>query len=108
MLDEVHPMLPSSSPANCIYSGVTQSGFEDDYRYEENKNAVVATWLISFQQICDLKSLAVDYVARIACVDHRVSQYRDRGSNDINNTDSHSTALKTVAQSHERVRSLTS
>ncbi|KAJ5717847.1 Tetratricopeptide-like helical [Penicillium malachiteum] len=46
-------------------------GFEDDARYAETQNPVITTWLISFQQIQQLNSLAADYLSFIACISPR-------------------------------------
>ncbi|KAJ5689571.1 Tetratricopeptide-like helical [Penicillium macrosclerotiorum] len=45
--------------------------FEDDGRYAETQNPVITTWLISFQQIQQLDSLAIDYLSFIACINPR-------------------------------------
>ncbi|KAJ5504600.1 Tetratricopeptide-like helical [Penicillium fimorum] len=45
--------------------------FEDDGRYPETQNPVLATWMISFQQIQDLDELAADYLSFIACINPR-------------------------------------
>ncbi|KAL4972996.1 hypothetical protein BDW66DRAFT_154205 [Aspergillus desertorum] len=42
--------------------------FEDEGRYLETQNPVVTTWLISFQHIRELDSLAADYLSFIACI----------------------------------------
>jgi hypothetical protein len=43
--------------------------FGDDGRYAGVENAVVKTWLISFEQICRRSSLAFEYLGFMACVD---------------------------------------
>ncbi len=45
--------------------------FEDDARYSNIKNPVATTWLISFQQIQQRDPLAADYMAFMACLDHK-------------------------------------
>ncbi|KAH8704126.1 hypothetical protein BGW36DRAFT_335315 [Talaromyces proteolyticus] len=45
--------------------------FEDDHRYEDVQNPVATTWLISFNQIQQLNSLAIDYLSFMACISHR-------------------------------------
>ncbi|KAJ5504344.1 Tetratricopeptide-like helical [Penicillium fimorum] len=45
--------------------------FQDDGRYAETQNPVLATWLISFRQIQDLDKLAADYLSIIACLNPR-------------------------------------
>jgi Tfp pilus assembly protein PilF len=45
--------------------------FEDDWRYKELKNPVAMTWLISFEQIRRLNSLAADYLSFTSCIDPR-------------------------------------
>ncbi|KLJ05884.1 hypothetical protein EMPG_10685 [Blastomyces silverae] len=45
--------------------------FEDDWRYAEIKNPVAVTWLVSFQHIRRLNSLATDYLSFMSCIDHR-------------------------------------
>jgi tetratricopeptide (TPR) repeat protein len=42
--------------------------FEDEGRYPEIKNPIIATWLISFNQIRGRDSLAADYLAFISCI----------------------------------------
>lgn len=42
--------------------------FEDEGRYPEIKNPIIATWLISFNQIRNRDSLAADYLAFISCI----------------------------------------
>jgi hypothetical protein len=37
--------------------------FEDEWRYAEIKNPVAVTWLVSFDQIRKLNSLAADYLS---------------------------------------------
>jgi tetratricopeptide (TPR) repeat protein len=43
--------------------------FEDDRRYQDIKNPVATTWLISFQQIQRTNPLAADYLSFMSCVD---------------------------------------
>jgi tetratricopeptide (TPR) repeat protein len=43
--------------------------FEDDRRYEDTKNPVATTWLISFQHIQRTNPLAAEYLSFMACVD---------------------------------------
>ncbi|KAH8811167.1 putative kinesin light chain [Xylogone sp. PMI_703] len=45
--------------------------FEDDWRYEETKNPVAATWLISFHQIRKSDPLAAEYLSLMSCIDPR-------------------------------------
>lgn len=45
--------------------------FEDEGRYAEAQNPVATTWLVSFNQIQRLDSLAADYLSFMACVDPR-------------------------------------
>ncbi|TVY18739.1 Kinesin light chain [Lachnellula arida] len=45
--------------------------FEDDARYPDSKNPVATTWLISFQQIQQRDPLAAEYMAFMACIDHK-------------------------------------
>jgi hypothetical protein len=43
--------------------------FEDDGRYDNIKNPVATTWLISFEQIRYRDALAADYLSFMACID---------------------------------------
>lgn len=43
--------------------------FEDDRRYDNIKNLIATTWLISFEQIRHRDPLAADYLLFMACVD---------------------------------------
>ncbi|OGM48646.1 hypothetical protein ABOM_002049 [Aspergillus bombycis] len=43
--------------------------FEDDTRYDYCRNAVITTWLISFEQIQRRNELAAQYLSFIACLD---------------------------------------
>ena len=43
--------------------------FEDDGRYDNIKNPVATTWLISFEQIRQCDPLAADYLSFMACID---------------------------------------
>jgi tetratricopeptide (TPR) repeat protein len=43
--------------------------FEDDRRYEDTKNPVATTWLISFQHIQHTNHLAAEYLSFMSCVD---------------------------------------
>jgi tetratricopeptide (TPR) repeat protein len=45
--------------------------FEDEWRYEEMKNPIAITWLISFYQIQRLNSLAASYLSFMACINPR-------------------------------------
>lgn len=45
--------------------------FEDEGRYTETQNPVATTWLVSFNQIKRLDSLAAEYLSFMACVDPR-------------------------------------
>jgi hypothetical protein len=45
--------------------------FEDEGRYEDIKNLVATTWLISFEQIGMRDLLAAEYLSFMACVDIR-------------------------------------
>ncbi|KAL4777600.1 hypothetical protein BDW60DRAFT_173483 [Aspergillus nidulans var. acristatus] len=45
--------------------------FGDDGRYQDIQNPVATTWLISFQQIQRLNSLAGDYLSFMACINPR-------------------------------------
>ncbi|KAL3705406.1 hypothetical protein TMatcc_009078 [Talaromyces marneffei ATCC 18224] len=45
--------------------------FEDEGRYAETQNPVATTWLVSFNQIQRLDSLAADYLSFMACIDPR-------------------------------------
>ncbi|KAL2817370.1 hypothetical protein BJX63DRAFT_419631 [Aspergillus granulosus] len=45
--------------------------FGDDGRYHEIQNPVATTWLISFQQIQQMNSLAADYLSFMACINPR-------------------------------------
>jgi hypothetical protein len=43
--------------------------FEDEGRYDNVKNPVATTWLISFEQIRNRDPLAADYLSFMACID---------------------------------------
>jgi tetratricopeptide (TPR) repeat protein len=43
--------------------------FEDEGRYEDTKNPVATTWLISFEQIRDREPLAAEYLSFMSCID---------------------------------------
>jgi tetratricopeptide (TPR) repeat protein len=43
--------------------------FEDDRRYDDTKNPVATTWLISFQHIQRTNPLAAEYLSFMSCVD---------------------------------------
>ncbi|KAF1970199.1 hypothetical protein BU23DRAFT_601125 [Bimuria novae-zelandiae CBS 107.79] len=43
--------------------------FEDKGRYEDSKNPVATTWLISFEQIRNREPLAAEYLSFMSCVD---------------------------------------
>jgi tetratricopeptide (TPR) repeat protein len=45
--------------------------FEDKWRYAEATNPVAMTWLISFEQIRQRDSLAIDYLSFMACINPR-------------------------------------
>ncbi|PGH16299.1 hypothetical protein AJ79_01838 [Helicocarpus griseus UAMH5409] len=45
--------------------------FEDEWRYADINNPVAATWLVSFQHIQKLNSLATDYLSFMSCIDPR-------------------------------------
>ncbi|KAL2836058.1 hypothetical protein BJX68DRAFT_42947 [Aspergillus pseudodeflectus] len=45
--------------------------FEDDGRYCTAKNPVMATWLISFDEIKKSNPLATEYLSFMSCVEHR-------------------------------------
>ncbi|RMZ47111.1 hypothetical protein AFCA_007013 [Aspergillus flavus] len=45
--------------------------FEDEGRYEDGKNSVATTWLISFEQIQASDTLAAEYLSLMACVDSK-------------------------------------
>ncbi|OBT80379.1 hypothetical protein VF21_00911 [Pseudogymnoascus sp. 05NY08] len=45
--------------------------FEDDGRYQNVKNPVATTWLISFEQIRQRDPLAAEYLSFMACIDSR-------------------------------------
>ncbi|KAF2183895.1 kinesin light chain, partial [Zopfia rhizophila CBS 207.26] len=43
--------------------------FEDEGRYEDSKNPVTTTWLLSFEQIRNREPLAAEYLSFMSCVD---------------------------------------
>jgi tetratricopeptide (TPR) repeat protein len=43
--------------------------FEDDGRYEDSKNPIATTWLISFEHIRRIDPLAAEYLSFMSCVD---------------------------------------
>jgi hypothetical protein len=43
--------------------------FRDDTRYKESKNAVAATWVVSFSQIRERDAVAADLLAFMSCVE---------------------------------------
>ncbi|KKA24369.1 hypothetical protein T310_1554, partial [Rasamsonia emersonii CBS 393.64] len=43
--------------------------FEDDWRYQDQKNPVVTTWIVSFEQILTQNPLAADYLSLISCTE---------------------------------------
>jgi hypothetical protein len=47
---------------------ILSEDFEDDWRYQESKNPVAMTWLISFEQIQRYNLLAADYLSFMSCV----------------------------------------
>lgn len=50
---------------------ILSQNFEDEGRYEDGKNSVATTWLISFQQIRASDPLAAEYLSLMACVDSK-------------------------------------
>ncbi|KAB8219792.1 hypothetical protein BDV33DRAFT_204096 [Aspergillus novoparasiticus] len=50
---------------------ILSQNFEDEGRYEDGKNSIAATWLISFQQIRASDPLAAEYLSLMACVDSK-------------------------------------
>ncbi|OCK73604.1 kinesin light chain, partial [Lepidopterella palustris CBS 459.81] len=48
---------------------VLSEDFEDEGRYQDLKNPVATTWLISFEQIRVRDSLAADYLSFMSCID---------------------------------------
>ncbi|GAB1193762.1 hypothetical protein APSETT444_002990 [Aspergillus pseudonomiae] len=51
--------------------GMLSQDFEDEGRYEDGKNPIAATWLISFEQIQASDALAAEYLSLMACVDSK-------------------------------------
>ncbi|OGM47679.1 putative kinesin [Aspergillus bombycis] len=49
--------------------GMLSQDFEDEGRYEDGKNPIAATWLISFEQIQASDTLAAEYLSLMACVE---------------------------------------
>ena len=45
--------------------------FDDDGRYEDVKNPVATTWLVSFEHIRRLDPLAAEYLSFMSCIDPR-------------------------------------
>lgn len=45
--------------------------FEDEGRYDDGKNSIATTWLISFEQIQASDTLAAEYLSLMACVDSK-------------------------------------
>jgi hypothetical protein len=45
--------------------------FEDDGRYQNIKNPVATTWLVSFEQIRHRDPLAADYLSFMCCIDSK-------------------------------------
>jgi hypothetical protein len=43
--------------------------FEDEGRYDNIKNPVATTWLISFEQIAQRDTLAVEYLSFMSCIE---------------------------------------
>jgi tetratricopeptide (TPR) repeat protein len=43
--------------------------FEDDWRYQDQKNPIVTTWIVSFEQIQRQNLLAADYLSYISCIE---------------------------------------
>lgn len=54
-----------------FFIDLLSGNFEDDFRHRDTDNPIATTWLLSFQQIQKLDSLAVDYLSYIACIDPR-------------------------------------
>ncbi|KAM3072468.1 hypothetical protein ACMFMG_009268 [Clarireedia jacksonii] len=79
--------------------------FEDDSRYDNIKNPVATTWLISFEQIRYRDPLAADYLSFIACIDPKdipqsllpVGESRKKEIDAIGTLDAYSFIIKRVA-----------
>ncbi|KAG9236373.1 kinesin light chain 3 [Amylocarpus encephaloides] len=79
--------------------------FEDEGRYENVKNPVVTTWIISFEQIRQNDPLAADYLFFMACIDSKdiprsllpAGQSRKRETNAIGTLDAYSFIIKRPA-----------
>lgn len=50
---------------------ILSEDFEDSGRYQNVKNPVATTWLISFEQIRRYDPLAAEYLSFMACIDSR-------------------------------------
>ncbi|KAI4155843.1 MAG: hypothetical protein LQ340_000717 [Diploschistes diacapsis] len=50
---------------------VLSEDFEDEGRYQDSKNPIEITWLISFERIRQQDQLAADYLSFMSCVDPR-------------------------------------
>jgi tetratricopeptide (TPR) repeat protein len=50
---------------------ILSQDFEDEGRYEEGKNPIATTWLISFEQIRSCDPLAAEFLSLMACVDSK-------------------------------------
>ena len=46
--------------------------FEDERRYQDSKNPIATTWLISFEQIRRCDPLAAEYLSFMSCVDPKM------------------------------------
>lgn len=45
--------------------------FDDEYRYQEVKNPVATTWIISFDQMTSRNPLAIGYLSLMSCIDSK-------------------------------------
>jgi hypothetical protein len=48
---------------------ILSEGFDDGWRYHDQKNPVVTTWMLSFEQIQRQNPLAADYLSLISCIE---------------------------------------
>ena len=79
--------------------------FEDDGRYDNTKNPVATTWLISFEQIRQRDPLAADYLSFMACIDPKdipqsllpVAASRKKETDAIGTLDAYSFIVKRAA-----------
>ncbi|APA10080.1 hypothetical protein sscle_05g048500 [Sclerotinia sclerotiorum 1980 UF-70] len=79
--------------------------FEDDGRYDNIKNPVATTWLISFEQIRYRDPLAADYLSFMACIDPKdipqsllpAGRSRKKEIDAIGTLDAYSFIIKRVA-----------